>query len=108
MYANPKSNSLTIKQWQGVLLTWLFASSLALAQDSKDTEMREWTSKVGTNITAQFVKILNGKVILKKADGTTVGAPLPALSASDQELAKKLPWRLWQGGGRVRRKSQDV
>jgi lysophospholipase L1-like esterase len=90
MYANPKSNSLTIKQWQGVLLTWLFASSLALAQDSKDTEMREWTSKVGTNITAQFVKILNGKVILKKADGTTVGAPLPALSASDQELAKKL------------------
>lgn len=90
MHTNPKSDFLTIKRCQSALLAWLLSSSLALAQGSKDTEMREWTSKAGTNITAQFVKISNGKVILKKADGTTIGAPLPALSAADQELALKL------------------
>lgn len=56
-----------------------------------DTELRTWTDTTGTyQIEAEYVKSEDGKVHLKKSDGSIVQVPLEKLSPADQTHAKKL------------------
>jgi len=49
---------------------------------------RTWTDATGTyKIEAELVRVADGKVELKKADGTVVSVPLDKLSAADQAAA---------------------
>jgi WD40 repeat protein len=58
------------------------------AEDPK--EQRTWTDSSGKfKIEAVFVELADGKVNLKKADGSTVKVALEKLSAKDQRLARK-------------------
>lgn len=66
-----------------VLLAFTTAVSAA-----DTTTMRTWKSTKGTAIEAQFVKMAQGIVYLKKADGTTVPAPYSGLSNEDQAFAR--------------------
>ena len=68
---------------------------LAPKQEAKPVpgaELRTWTDTTGTYKTeAMFVRIAeDGRVELKKANGTVARVPLDKLSPADQELAKKL------------------
>lgn len=49
---------------------------------------REWTSKAGTTINAQLVRVHLDNVILKKDDGRELVVPVAKLSASDQEYLR--------------------
>jgi len=50
-----------------------------------DGEGRTWTDSTGQyRVRAVFVEFKDGRVWLKKADGSTVGVPLDRLSAADQ------------------------
>jgi hypothetical protein len=55
------------------------------------SKSRSWTDITGKHrIEAAFVEIKDGKAVLKKADGSTVGIPLDKLSAADRKAAEKL------------------
>lgn len=50
-----------------------------------DEQMRTWTDSTGQHrVQAAFVEAKDGRVWLKKADGTTVNIPLDRLSGADQ------------------------
>jgi len=60
------------------------------ATDTESTEAlptRTWNDATGAfSMEAQFAGVKDGKVMLKKADGTTVGVPLDRLSKEDQDF----------------------
>jgi outer membrane protein assembly factor BamB len=50
-----------------------------------EAQLRDWTDATGKyGVRAAFVELKDGRVWLKKTDGTTVGVPLAKLSAADQ------------------------
>ena len=58
---------------------------------SDDGEMRTWTDSTGKYKTeASFLALKEGKVRLKKADGSILALPLEKLSEADQWIAKRL------------------
>ena len=58
-------------------------ASMAGAQ-AADSEMRSWTDSTGQyRVRAAFVELKDGRVWLRKADGSTVGVPLDRLGAAD-------------------------
>lgn len=50
---------------------------------------REWTSKAGTTIKAELVRVHLDNVILKKKDGKQLVVPIGKLSNADQEFLNK-------------------
>lgn len=73
----------TTKLLSSLLVTALFATS-ALA------ESRTWTDTKGRQVTASFIGLDGGDIILQTADGATHKFPLTNLSAEDQTLAKSM------------------
>ena len=66
---------------------------IAFAQEPAQTSAppaRTWTSTNGESVEARFVKLEEGKVFLKRTDGTPVSIGLDSLSAPDQEVVGKL------------------
>lgn len=49
---------------------------------------RTWTSATGNTVDAEFVRLEGQRVVLKTADGRTLGIPASQLSAADQEFVK--------------------
>ncbi len=71
------------------LIASLAASLAGLAWSAgapaADAELRNWTDSTGQyHVRAAFMELKDGRVWLKKADGSTVGVPLDRLSALDQ------------------------
>lgn len=65
-----------------VFLTCLSAASLS-------AELRDWESRDGRSIRAEFVRFQdNGTVILKREDGWEVPVPVDMLSSADQDWLK--------------------
>jgi len=62
---------------------------IALIQGAEPIESRDWKAKSGHKVTASALKVQNGKVYFKKADGKTIQVPLEKLVDTDQELLKK-------------------
>jgi hypothetical protein len=51
---------------------------------------RKWTDDTGRySVEAELVDVKDGKVVLRKADGTTVEVPLDKLSAADREYLRQ-------------------
>lgn len=85
----------------GVLLALLAAAGVR-AQDepaatpaasdkvAAETGARVWTSSNGHEITAEFLEIKNGVVLLKDEDGATRNVRLSLLAPADQKLAQHL------------------
>jgi hypothetical protein len=71
---------------------WFVALAAAIGLASIDRLGAEtWTDNTGNfKIEAEFVAIKGDKVVLKKANGTTLEVPLRRLNPAGQELAKKL------------------
>ena len=67
----------------------------AAGQDSRGNtsdppQVRVWTDRSGTHKTeAAFIDFKDGKVTLKKKDGTTVTVPLDTLSEADRDFVKQ-------------------
>ena len=58
-------------------------------------KIRVWTDRSGTHKTeAAFIDFKDGKVTLKKKDGTDVCPPLDSLSDADQRYVKQWGWRI--------------
>lgn len=71
-----------------VVLLLLATPSLAAAAPD-EPELRTWKDSTGVfSVEASLVSLTDGKVELKKADGTTVSVPLERLSESDQAYIK--------------------
>ena len=52
-------------------------------------EQRKWADSTGSfSVTAMFVHLADGKVTLRKDDGTELAVPLAKLSKSDQEYVR--------------------
>lgn len=67
----------------------LVAGFLCLLSAIAPLGAREWTDSTGKfKIEAEFVELKDGKVALKKADGTTLSIPLEKLSKADQDFIK--------------------
>lgn len=64
----------------GVYVALLFLVSASGVQG----QMRAWMSDAGTTVTADFVALGDGKVVLRKTDGTLLEVPLGRLSEGDQ------------------------
>ncbi|MCB1278394.1 DUF1549 domain-containing protein [Prosthecobacter sp.] len=73
----------TTKLLSSLLVAVLFASS-AFA------ELRTWTDTKGRQVTASFIGLDGGDIILQTADGASHKFPLTNLSAEDQALAKSM------------------
>ncbi len=55
-------------------------------------QAREWSDATGKfKVQGNFVKVEEGKVVLRKADGSTVSVPLEKLSPADREFIKANP-----------------
>lgn len=82
-----------------------------LAKTNPLAGMRTWTDSTGQYKTeAEFVDFKDGRIHLKKADGTVVAIPLDRLSPADQQLVRsaarqpstaKQPVAADAGGGRL-------
>ncbi len=82
-----------MKYWTIVTLILTMCPLLAFA--------REWTDSTGKyKVEAEFVAVKDGKVQLRKSDGTIVAVPIERLSESDQLLVKQ---RLTRGETNDRR-----
>jgi hypothetical protein len=67
------------------------SSSPTWSPPESDDDSQTWVDDSGTHrIEAEFVKLEDGKVHLKKTDGTVIQVPLEKLSAEDQAHAKQL------------------
>lgn len=67
---------------------------------SAAAEPRIWTDSTGSHkVEAEFVRVHEGKVVLKKPDGKMLAIPLDKLSADDKAMAEKMAtgWRLIDG-----------
>jgi len=69
-----------------LLAFFLWVTSNLLAEDM---EPREWTSSGGHKVEAVATALVNGKVVLKRANGKEIRVPLLKLVSADQELLKK-------------------
>jgi SLA1 homology domain 1, SHD1 len=65
----------------------LLATALAAAET---TELRTWTSSVGTSMRAKFISASGGLVKLQKEDETVLEVPLKMLSEEDQKLVRTI------------------
>ena len=61
--------------------------SFSAAQDAK-SELRTWTSIIGTTVEAELVSLTGNQVTLKTKAGKTIKLPLNKLSKTDQEFLK--------------------
>ena len=61
--------------------------SFSAAQDAK-SELRTWTSIIGTKVEAELVSLTGNQVTLKTKAGKTLKLPLNKLSKADQEFLK--------------------
>ncbi len=68
-----------------LLAVFLIVTTHLLAED---TELREWTSTGGHKVEAVATALVNGKVVLKRANGKEIKVPLVKLVPADQELLK--------------------
>jgi hypothetical protein len=67
------------------LTTLLAVLSLAASVQAAEAQLRTWTDFTGQyRVRAELVEVKDGRVWLKKVDGSTVGVPLDRLSATDQ------------------------
>src|SRR3989304_580774 len=86
----------------GLLGVWLVISILAVpgratppavpgsASEQDDPEFRTWTDSSGRHRTeAKMIKYADGKVYLKKTDGTVVAILVSRLSTGDQQYVKE-------------------
>lgn len=77
-----------------VLLFSLGALAVPAQGEGAAPETRTWTDSTGTHtVEAQLVDVKDGKVHLKKIDGTVAVVPLEKLSEADQRFVRS------QGGG---------
>lgn len=67
-----------------LLLLILLSTTIAKA------EVRDWTSDVGTNTTAEFISFQNGAVTLRTTDGRMLDVPLERLSQEDQDYVQNI------------------
>lgn len=72
---------------RGYLIT---AALLLVAISAIAEEVRTWTSKAGTTIEAEFVKVELGVVYLKTSDGSVKQIKKSNLTKEDQQLIAKL------------------
>lgn len=71
------------------VLLLLFAVPSLVFAASEESELRTWKDSTGVfSVEASLVDVTDGKVQLKKADGTTLSVPLEKLSESDQAYIK--------------------
>lgn len=66
------------------LLLALLAAGIGYGQASEPTELRKWTSSVGTSLQAKALSCEEGMVTLQKADGGTLKIGLDKLDAAGQ------------------------
>lgn len=70
---------------------WLFSLGLAVVLLSHSLQAREWSDQSGKfRITAEFVIIRNGKVLLEKADGSIITVSIEKLCQADRDYLKSL------------------
>jgi hypothetical protein len=71
----------------------LLAAPTATGADNKPAEvppLRTWTDRSGKHkVEARFMGLADGKVQLKKADGTIISIPMDILSPADQDYLKR-------------------
>lgn len=72
--------------------TWFFASAagcaIFVAAISAGADERSWTSKFGSrSVQGEFVELKDGRLTLRKLDGSTFALPVSALITEDQEFA---------------------
>lgn len=68
------------------LSVWLLGTA-----DAADQSVRRWRSKSGHSVEAEFVKIVNRQVTLRRADtGKEIVVPLEKLSANDVRVIERL------------------
>ena len=72
-----------------VLLPLLIVMSMSfsVAQDAK-SELRTWTSSIGTKIEAELASTTGEQITLKTKAGRTLKVPLNKLSKADQDFLK--------------------
>ncbi|MCP4850017.1 MAG: hypothetical protein GY899_18915, partial [Verrucomicrobiaceae bacterium] len=63
----------------------ILGTSFSAAQDAK-SELRTWTSIIGTKVEAELVSLTGNQVTLKTKAGKTLKLPLNKLSKADQEF----------------------
>src|SRR5262245_34544926 len=78
--------------WAGVLAALFFIPVLPLL--SQTEKKLVWKNTDGKEITASFVKLENGKVQLRKADGGIAEVPLTSLAWESGRQAIALKWQL--------------
>lgn len=71
-----------------VVVVFLCTSLGAIAADGFD--MRTWTSKKGTEISAKLLKVEGDRVYFQKSNGDKLDVPIAGLSLKDQAVVKKL------------------
>jgi len=78
------------------ILVWLAFMPVVTTVSAEDGEMRDWTSRKGTQIRASFLEERAGRVSLKGEDGKTMQIHLSSLSSTDQEYLSERKARLEQ------------
>ena len=69
----------------------LIISGIILAVCSPAARARQWTDATGEfTVEADFVAFKDGKVQLKKADGSTLAVPVTKLSTADQKFVREV------------------
>lgn len=65
--------------------------SRASKEQPKQTKLRTWTDSTGKyKVEAAFIELKDGKAVLRREDGKTVGVTVEKLSKADQDLVKSL------------------
>ena len=82
-----------------LLLLLVLGTPCVVAQEGK-SNLRTWTSSIGTKIEAELVSTTDEQVTLKTKAGSTLQVPLKKLSKADQEFiaAKSSPQEPAKGG----------
>lgn len=70
--------------------TLLVALALLLPWNAGRAEIRVWTSRGGSTVEAEWAGEEGGNVLLRKADGRTLGIALTSLCDADQAFARSL------------------
>ena len=69
----------------------LAVSAACFGPSQEKQKARRWTDDTGRySIEAEFVRHQDGKVFLRRADGTIIDVPLTRFSERDQDLVKSL------------------
>src|SRR5260221_11510810 len=97
---NSSSHIRSMTTWASLLACFiavhLIAYGRSFAADSPTAasagrSARTWKDRTGKfNVEATFVETRDGKVILKRGDGTTIAVPLSRLSDEDQKFVHGL------------------